>query len=416
MAESKFVTDRRRRQEQYRASRPDIRPPRTRSVLGEDERLSGTMDLPEEPAPPRSAVLSLRPNPLDYLPSLPGGPAPGPRSPTPPPAAGPNPGKQADRAAVASAATAAALAEHAREDPRGQGANQKPPAPSGDTKRPAVGTGPGAAAETPARAAAAPGPTPTMVRLPDGRVVMGNNLDPYRQAGGANVSFQEAMATQGLGAPQASRFMRGREFRTMDAQQPYSEKVRALGAEGPDLSFEGDVGFGTAPPASGGPAEGYRRLSGVEQALARREWLEGRADVEQGRETERAELARRERLAEMDPLELARIQAQGRMGGELAKVELDLRSRQVAIDEYRRMSDQIEKVQAALQAAEPGSQDALALKDYMDQLVLQRRELANLTLGRYLANPNRVGDLEALMAAMVSGGGAGAGSPPTGAR
>ena len=361
-------------------------------------------------APPRGALLGMG------------------RPPSPP---SPNPTKQADMEAVAAATRAAALAHHAGEAPSGQAENQAKPAPSSDVNRPPTGTGPGAVAETPAKAAAAIGPSPNFVRLRDGRVVMGNNLEPYRQAGGSNISFQEAMATQGLGAPQAARFMRGaagggapgapaRAFRDTSkdsryAGAPYSVQVRALADEGPDLSEEGGVGFGLGAPGSGGPIQGYRKLSGLEQAIERRAWLERRADVEQAREVRRAELERRARLAEMDPLEIARIQAQGRMGGDIARVELDLRARQAALDQYRGMSAQIEKAQAALSAAAPGSPEALQLKDYIDSLVLSRRELANLTLGRYLANPQRGGDLEALMAAMVAGG-AGAGSPPAGAR
>jgi len=411
MAESRFVTDRRRRQEEYRSSRPDIKPPRTRSVLSEDERLSGIMDLPEAQAPPRGAVLALRPNPLELLPTIPGGPGMGPRG------ISPNPTKEADRAAVASAAAAAVLAEDAREDPAYQGSNAKlAPPPGGPTHvAGGVGTGPGAVAEKPPAAGRTPGPGRTQVKMPDGRFVF---VTPDRGAdyvagGGSYASYQDA--TSGLGKPQAERFMRDRTSRTTSRSegQPYSEQVRALGAEGPDLSFEGDTGFGISPPGSGGPAEGYRRLSGIEQAMARRTWLEGRADTEQARETERAELDRRTRLAEMDPLEMARIQAQGRMGGDLAKVQLDLRARQAAVEEHRRMSGQIEQAQGALAAAGPGSEEAMQLQQYIDYLVQTRRELSNLILGERLSDPRAAGD--AFGAALAGLGMAAGGASTSGA-
>lgn len=425
MAESKFVTDRRRRQEDYRKSRPDIQPDRTRSVLSEDERQ--TMDLPEPPpAPPRGALLRMGPVSggleahglagellgRELNPSFGGRPAQ--------PPVGPNPTKEADRAAVSSAATASVLAEHAREDPSGQGSNQKPPAPPGGLLHApgGVGTGPGAVAETPPRAArgAGPGPGRTQVKMPDGRFVF---VTPDRGAdyvggGGSYASYQDA--TAGLGAPQAERFMRDRKFRESAPSQPYSSQVRALAnaeSETP-LDFEGDVGFGTSPPGSGGPSGGSRRLSGIEQALARRTWLEGRADTEQAKESERAEVDRRTRLAEMDPLEMARIQAQGRMGGDLAKTALDLRSRQSAVEEHHRTSALIDQYYADLGNAPPGSEEAMRLRRYIDYLVQTRRELSNLILGERLSDPRAA--VDALGAAFAGLGLAGGGDPTTGAR
>jgi len=431
MAESKFVSDRRRRQEDYRKSRSDIKPTRTRSVLAEDERLSGTMDLPEEPkAPPRGALLGMMgpvQGGLDVMgrageflgreldPSFGGRPAP-------PQPVGPNPTKEADRAAVRSAATASALAEHAREDPAGQASNQKPAPPPGGPSHAAggVGTGPGAVAETPRAAARTPGPGQTQIKMPDGRFVFvtPDRGKDYVAGGGEYASYQDA--TAGLGKPEAERFMRGRTSRMTETPQdrfsssPYSTQVRALASEAPTtpLDAPGSVA-GLSPMGSGGAIEGYGQLSGLEQALARRTWLEGRADTEQARETDRAELERRTRLAEMDPLEMARIQAQGRMGGDLAKVELDLRARQAAVGEHERMSRQIELAQTALAEASP--EDAANLKQYIDYLIQTRREIANLLLGERLTDPRGVGDAlgQAIAGLGLGGGGA---APTTGAR
>lgn len=425
MAESKFVTDRRRRAV---LSLPDLK--RESDKRGEtyDPRQIETggshslRDTPWRPgeAPPRGAVMAMAPTPT-----------PGPE---PPQVPSPNPSKQADRAAVASAATAAALAEHAREDPSGQGSNQKPPPPPGGPSHVAggVGTGPGAVAETPRAAAGAAGPGRTQVKMPDGRFVF---VTPDRGAdyvagGGSYASYQDA--TSGLGRPQAERFMRDRTFRDTAPAQPYSEQVRALAnTDAPDLqdpgsewSFGGGIEARPGDPAispegmgtlgAGGAREGYRRLSGIEQALARRTWLEGRADTEQANELARAKADREKREAEMDPLELARIQAQGRMGGDLAKVQLDLRARQAAVAEHQRMSGQIEQAQAAMAAAAPGSEEAMQLKQYIDYLVQTRRELSNLILGERLSDPRAVGD--ALGAAFAGLGMAAGGASTSGAR
>jgi hypothetical protein len=403
---TKFQTDRQRRPDPYKSwAPPSVYDPR-QVESGGSSSLRDTPLREDEPAPPRGAVMAV------------GSPAPQ-RTPPPP---SPNPTKEADRAAVAAAATAAALAEHAREDPAGQASNQRPPPPPGGPSHAAggVGTGPGAVAETPRAAARTPGPGRTQVKMPDGSFVFvtPDRGEDYVAGGGSYASYQDA--TSGLGAPQAERFMRGRTSRmtSRSESQPYSEQVRALAGPDPNdpessLSFEGDVGFGTSPLGSGGPSGGSRRLSGIEQAVARRTWLEGRADAEQARETERAELDRRERLAEMDPLEMARIQAQGRMGGDLAKTQLDLRARQAAVQEHERMSRQIEVAQAAMSEASP--EDAAELKQYIDYLIQTRREISNLLLGERLTDPRGVGDAlgQAIAGLGLAGGGA---APTSGAR
>lgn len=423
--------------EEQRKRHPGIKPERPRSVLKPDERLSGA-PFTDQAAPPRSAVREVRM--MDYPGALVGaaegvgeaitqgtealGQALGQAmSPMP---SGPNPGKDKARADLRSMATGAAMAEHAREDPPGQGSNQRPAPPSGDVKKPAVGTGPGAASEMPARPmAGAHGRTswPKFMKMPDGRVVTvtENRAADYEAGGAKFVSGDEAMASERFGAPQASRFMKDRTSGTMAASQPYSAKVRALANEdAPDLNDPGtDFRFAGGPEGGtpftpegmstmgrpGGPREGYRRLSGIEQALSRRQFLEGRADTEQVRETERAELDRRARLAEQDPLELARIQAQGRMGGDIAKVEMDLAARRSAIDEFRRTSALIEEAGAKLAAMPPGSQEALDLKDYIDYLERSRREMSNLMLGLRLSDPRTEANPFAQFLAATGGGG-----------
>lgn len=360
-------------------------------------------------APPRSALLSVGP------------------SPTPGPAPGPNPDKEKARADVKSMAMGAALAEHAREDPRGQGSNQKLPAPPGESGfvKGGVGTGAGAAGETPktARPAAPAGDTswPKWMKLPDGRVVSVNEprAADYQAGGAQFTTHDEAMASGRLGAPQAARFMKDRTSGTMDGRQPYSEKVRALASQdAPDLSEEGGVGFGLGAPGSGGAIEGYRKLSGLEQSIERRRWLEGRADQEQanelarrGGEVQGMELERRALAAQQDPLELARIQAQGRMGGDVAKVEMDLAARRAAIDQFRATSQQIEAAQARLAMIPAGDPEAADLRGYLEYLERTRREMTNLMLGMRLSDP-RQNELGSLLAAL--GGGAAAPTPGAG--
>jgi hypothetical protein len=417
---TKFQTDRQRKPDPYKSWAPPSAYDPRQVESGGSSSLRETPLREDEPmpAPPRSAILGLSRNQqTPYGPvTLPEG-INTPYGPigTPP---APNPGKEKAKADTRAIATAAVGAHAAGEGPRGQAHDQAVPPGTATPPMPKHGTGPGAAAETPPRPSAAGGPGPgrTQVKMPDGRFVF---VTPDRGAdyvggGGSYASYQDA--TSGLGAPQAERFMRGRTFSSPAPPQPYSEQVRALAnTDVPDLSFEGDAGFGTSPPGSGGPSSGTRRLSGIEQALARRSWLEGRANEEQRQELSTAEVDRQKRLAEQDPLELARIQAQGRMGGDLAKVQLDLRARQAAVEEHQRMSAQIEKAQAALSAAPAGSQDATDLKQYIDYLIGTRREIANLLIGERLTDPRGVGDaLGAAFAGLATAGGGAAST--TGAR
>lgn len=424
-AESKFVTDRRRAALSLPGLRRDMderdRDADPRQIeTGQSHSLRDT-PLRQGEAPPRGAILGMGGTPT---------PAPGP-PPTPnPQPTGPNPNKLADRAAVAAAATAAVLAEHAREDPRGQASNQKPPPPPGGPTHTAggIGTGPGAASERPPGVDyGKAGPTDpkgpvSAVRLPDGRVVWGNQGKEAVSGGGTPVSWQEGMGGRpglwdSLGEEQAKRFMKDRTSRESSGSErlPYSQQVRNLAStDAPDLSAPGsDWNFqGGIEGGPGMARTGTRELSGIEQAVARRTWLEGRADTEQANETARAKLEHEQRLAEMDPLEMARIQAQGRMGGDLAKVQLDLRARQAAVQEHQRMSGQIEQAQAAMAAAEPGSEDAMQLKQYIEYLIQTRRELSNLILGERLSDPRAVGDaFGAALAGLGFAGGAAAANP-----
>lgn len=108
---------------------------------------------------------------------------------------------------------------------------------------------------------------------------------------------------------------------------------------------------------------------------------------------------------------MARIQAQGRMGGDVAKVELDLRARQAAKGEYEKIGSQIELMMDRLKATAPGSEDAAQAKQYIDYLIQTRRELSNIILGERLTDPRGVGD--ALGAAFAGLGLAGGGAAST---
>jgi len=444
--ESKFATDRRHRATRDAAERIDEEKRRVRNDPRQVESggSSSLRDRPLQPgesAPPRGALMRMGPvsgglealgqagefAAREFNPSFGGRPAP-------PPPAVPRPSSEADPAAVGAAATptvprpnpgaeeqraadqarfrAAALG--AGENPRGQAENQKPAPQSTDVKTtPATPTNGGSSAAPSGRT---PGPGRTQVKMPDGRYVFvtEDRGKDYVAGGGEYASYQDA--TAGLGKPQAERFMKDRTFRDTSRSEslPYSEQVRALANDGSiDLADEGQSGFGLAPPGSGGPIQGTRRLSGIEQATERRAWLEGRANQEQASELQRAEVDRQKRLAEMDPLEMARIQAQGRMGGDLAKVQLDLRAREEARQAFLSISSQIQQLTDQLAGASP--EEAADIQRYMDYLERTRRELSNLILGERLSEP-RSAAADAFGMALAGLGSAGAGAPTTGAR
>ena len=77
----------------------------------------------------------------------------------------------------------------------------------------------------------------------------------------------------------------------------------------------------------------------------------------------------------MDPLEIARIQAQGRMGGDIAKVEMDLAARRAAIEEFRRIT-------AIIDQLEPGD-------PRIEILERERLQMMNVIQGFRLSDPRQ---------------------------
>jgi hypothetical protein len=327
---------------------------------------------------------------------------------------------------------AAVLAARGFEDPRGQGSGQKVPAPTTTVKAPAVGTGPGAASERPVKAEAAaevPAGDPyysgvKAVKTADGRITWAGPDEALAQAraGGNYVNYDRAVVegsgTQG-GGPRSdprlgSDIVRGSEGSTFTQQgatpnltegtsptasKPYSAKVRELVSQGPapDLKDPGTAWTFTGGVGTGAPREGVRQLSGLEQATSRRAWLEGRADEEQATELARDKMGlesalveQRLRQAELpppDPLELKRIEAEGRYGDALIRARSDQSARGEASRVYDAYSRQIEEARQMLAQADPGSQNAAELKEYIDALIRERMERANVAAGFVLRDP-----------------------------
>lgn len=270
------------------------------------------------------------------------------------------------------------------------------------------------------------------VKMPDGRVIW---ADPAtaKSLGGQHVERDEAVARSGSREDKASQFQGAQvaigsegsaflrpstkvQLPRSPEKRPYSEQVSGLMASGPDLSDPGsDWNFRGGIEGGGGARTGDRRLSGLENAIERRRWLEHRVDQERGRELDEARFNREMALARMDPLEMERIRAQGRYGGDTAKVALDLASRQAAIEAFDEVTTKIEAARNALASAAAGSPEAARLQEYIDLLERERRERSNLIAGFRINDP-RTDQFGAFFSGLTSPMGGGAGTPGSGAR
>ncbi len=192
---------------------------------------------------------------------------------------------------------------------------------------------------------------------------------PYPAAGGG------AALTKAAGGPP-------RDFR------PYSQKIAGMAPpEGSvPLSYQGtNWTFHGGYPETGkaGPREGTRQLSGIEQAVSRRDWLEGRQRTEAALETQDVEQAAARAKAEqainyanLDPLAMAKLQAEGHYGSEAIKQRAEASSRQQAFLQMAQL------YQMALNERDPARQR---------QLMEMAAGLGNVLLGqRVTQNPNEM--------------------------
>lgn len=192
-------------------------------------------------------------------------------------------------------------------------------------------------------------------------------------------------------------------------ERRYSEKLAGLELEmpQPDLTRSGEViastpGYVESGGRVAGPRSRTSTLSGLEQALSRREWLEGRRRAEEGRElgedelgARRAEIASRTRLAEMDPLAQSRIEAQGRYGDQMLENDFEIEARTVALRVYQSYLPQIQQAQRAAETA-PSEGERAAMRERVVQLQRQARDQANLALGKMLMD-EKMNPLAALL-------------------
>lgn len=333
--------------------------------------------------------------------------------------------KTAERAAIQATARQALEPR----DPRGQGQAQAPAAPPA----PPPGTPQSAPQTQPATDTSAPAVKDReadyyagikFVKTPEGRVIA---TDPQTAAqhvarGARWMTYEDAMRERGQGKSEASSgadvvygsagsaFVRPGQRAggfTVPDSRPYSEKLKTLEAELPEIdpskrggwTFSGGIGTGK-------PREGHGTLSGLEQAMARRDWLEGRRRFEQASEvadaeleTQKAKLGYERKVAEQDPLAVAQIAAQGRYGGEYIKASQEADAQRRAAAVYDAYTQQIDRVREALASLPAGDPRVPSLREHLTALERERLERTNIALGAWI-RPERQDFLSSLVGAL----------------
>lgn len=222
---------------------------------------------------------------------------------------------------------------------------------------------------------------------------------PERQAemgrgGGRGMDYDTAIA-EARGAAPGAGFIRPDPV--LGRPRPTSEKMLELATTGPDIndpganwSFKG----GYVETGKPGPREGTSRAPGVEQSRLWREYIEGRRREEQVSElgdveyaSRRAQMERVTRNAEIDPRELAQIEAMGRYGGAAITAQQRLHAERLAGVIYDAYADRIGTVREQQSKHEMGSREWQYAEGLIRALEQERRERTNVALGRYLADP-----------------------------
>jgi hypothetical protein len=103
-----------------------------------------------------------------------------------------------------------------------------------------------------------------------------------------------------------------------------------------------------------------------------------------------------------DPLELKRIEAEGRYGDALIRARTDIATRQEAQRVYDAYTQKIDEARQALAQAPIGSEEAAQLKEYIDALIRERMERANIAGGFVLRDP-RADPFAAIAGAIAAG-------------
>jgi hypothetical protein len=301
----------------------------------------------------------------------------------------------------------------------------RPDNPSIPTDRPAGPVaGPAAAAPPSSPADAAPSTPPPddgrtrFVRSSSGKITATNRPPEGDGAGW----MDEATALAGIRDPKGkdvltSKPRGGGAFSRMDAG-PYSEKLEGLMGEAPTTPLSAPSRVLEQTPSSIGPWSKSRTdsLSGLEQSLARREWLEGRQRAEQGQEVEEAgqesqvaSFARVAEEAKIDPLALAHIAASGKSAPEYLKQEYESGriANARAVQQYY-----IPRIEAAVNALKVAAtpEERSAIMEGIRALEKQALQGSNIELGRALVE-QRPDLISAILGLGGMGGGASAAAP-----
>jgi hypothetical protein len=305
--------------------------------------------------------------------------------------------KDVAAAKAKAAAVAAAEQDKAGKDPRGQGASSREDPGSADEPLPKAGGGPGAELDRPEasrdkeRAAGSARGRARAVKLPDGSIVMTNapeveGIDP-----------EAPLYTQGIG------------------QEVPSDTGVVSGAGGTMFlgGDAGDVDFGEGGGLPQDRSPGWATRAAYNELYRKGELSMDPIDIadrqrweehQTAKETEKAlVLSQAEQAiarAKIDPLEAARIEAEGRFGGQIIKEEALVARIRAAVSAYKEITEEMNRILAEMP-------DSPERKRHLDRLERERREYANLVLGAELRDP-RLDPMAAMLAAVT-----GQPSPPT---
>jgi|GEM_PF-4949613 len=167
--------------------------------------------------------------------------------------------------------------------------------------------------------------------------------------------------------------------------------LRAAHAQGSGLSMD--------------PRDIMDRRRFEEQEMGRDLAMEA-AEIESAKQ--RLGLVAAERAAMVDPYVMAEIEAQGKYGGAMLQEQAAQRRQTQALALFKDISDKIDSYEKQLQGLDPQSAQAAALKQAIDRMVQERRELANIALGFRINDP-RQSDLMAMLGVLGGLGTPGAG-------
>jgi|GEM_PF-2253396 len=270
-------------------------------------------------------------------------------------------------------AAAAVAEDRAETDPRGQGASVKGDPGSADAPLPKLGKGDHEG-----------GGRPRAIKMPDGRIVATN----------APIDI-----TDPLGGKPPVPYRDPEELPTGDVYAgPEATIYIPPGGEpsaGPPADLPASRDPGWAPTAALNQLYRTGQLSMDARDVAdRQRWERGAraGDIEQEMHEAQAKQAIAE--AEIDPMEAAQMESEGRYGGEVIEQEAMASRVQAAIEAYSRVT-------AEMRAAMDEMEDGPEKQQFLDRLERERRDYANIIMGHQLRDP-KADPLSALAMGMLS--------------